>query len=176
VSVPRSLGALVLALGLAAPAAHATMMVKPMTLDEVTAESKHVVHGVVTSVVSDRDEHGVPSTWTTFEVAETLKGDSARTLTIKQYGVASPLPDGTLTRLSGMPRYEVGEEVVLFLRGASRRGFTSPVGLGQGTYRVRRGNGRAMPEVRGDAGAPAPRDLATFVAKVRGTARAQEAK
>ena len=175
-SLGRYLGGLALAVGLAAPAAHATMMVKPMTLDEVTAESKHVVHGVVTSVVSERDEHGLPATWTTFAVAETLKGAAAHTLTIKQYGVARPLADGTLTRLSGMPRYEVGEEVVLFLRGASRRGFTSPVGLGQGTYRVKRRDGRTTPEVRGDDGTAAPQDLAAFVGKVKAKARAQESR
>ena len=166
----RVFGVLALAVGFAAPAAEASMMIKPMTLDEVTAESKHVVHAVVTSVVADRDEHGVPSTWTTFEVAETLKGDHASVFTVKQYGVATPLADGTVTRLAGMPKYEVGDEVVIFLRGASRLGFTSPVGLGQGTYRVKR-HGRTRPEVRGEDGAAAPQDLDTLVAKVKAHAR-----
>jgi hypothetical protein len=166
----RWLGGLALAVGLVAPAAHASMMIKPMTLDEVTAESAHVVHAVVTSIVSDRDADGVPSTWTTFEVAETLKGAHERSFTIKQYGVATPLPDGTITRLAGMPTYEIGDEVVVFLRAASRRGFTSPVGLGQGTYRVQR-HGRAAPEVRGEDGTAGPQDLTTFVGKVKAHAR-----
>lgn len=150
------------------------MMVKPMTLDEVTADSKHVVHAVVTSVVSGRDENGVPSTWTTFEVAETLKGTHETPFTIKQYGVATPLADGTLTRVAGLPTYEVGEELVLFLRGASRRGFTSPVGLGQGTYRVKR-RGHDKPEVRADGDTKGPQNLDDFVGKIR-AARAREAQ
>ncbi len=162
---------LALAAILAAPSAYATTLVKPMTLDEVTAEAKHVVHAVVTSVTSGRDEDGVPATWTTFEVAETLKGEDAPSFTIKQYGVATPLADGTVARLAGLPSYEVGEEVVLFLRGASRRGFTSPVGLGQGTYRVKRHGPK--PEVRRDDEPEGSQDLATFVGKVKARARGQ---
>ena len=164
---------LALVLNFAAPPAHATTMVKPMTLDEVTVEARHVVHAVVTDVTSGRDEDGVPATWTTFAVAETLKGDDARTFTIKQFGVAAPLPDGTIAKLSGMPTYEVGEEVVLFLRGNSRRGFTSPVGLGQGTYRVhRRHDGRS--EVRRDGDPQGSEDLESFVGKVKARAQRHE--
>ena len=77
--------------------------------------------------------------------ARTLKGSVARQLTIKQFGTAAPLGDGSLARIPGLPRYTVGEEVVLFLRGDSARGFTSPVGLGQGVYRVvHRGARRAV--------------------------------
>ena len=148
-----------------APCAQASMMVKPMTLDEVTAEAQHVVHAVVTDVAAGRDEAGVPSTWVTFEVVETLKGRHERTFTIKEFGVATPLADGTIMRIAGLPRYEPGEEVVLFLRGASRRGFTSPVGFGQGTYRVRRGSG--APEVRGDDPHDGRQNLSGFVERVR---------
>jgi hypothetical protein len=160
-----------LALGasFALPPAHAATMVKPMTLEEVTAESQHVVHAVVTSVTSGRDESGVPSTWTTFAVAETLKGDDAPTFTIKQFGVATPLSDGTVARLAGLPSYEVGEEVVVFLRDPSRRGFTSPVGLGQGIYRVKRHG--TKPEVRSDDQPQGVQDLDALVTKVKAHAR-----
>jgi hypothetical protein len=159
---------------LAAAGAHASMMVKPMTLDEVTAEAQHVVHAVVTDVASGRDEHGVPATWTTFAVVDTVKGPHASTLTIKQYGVSQPLDDGTILRLAGVPTYAVGEEVVLFLRGTSRSGFTSPVGLGQGAYRVkRRHDGGA--DVGNDADAHGRRDLQTFLDDVKTRARAHGA-
>jgi hypothetical protein len=161
---------LALGLSLAVPRAHASMVVKPLTLDEVTAESKHVVHAVVTRVTAGRDDAGVPATWTTLEVVETLKGARERSFTIKQYGVATPLADGTLTRVAGMPTYEVGEEVVLFLRDASRRGFTSPVGLGQGSYRVRRDG--QTPEVRSDDPRERRQGLATLVGRVK--AKVQE--
>jgi hypothetical protein len=165
------LALLALAWGLAAPPAHATTMVKPMALDEVTAEAKRVVHAVVTSVTSGRDELGVPSTWTTFAVAETLKGDAAPTFTIKQFGVAEPLPDGTIARLAGLPTYEVGDEVVVFLRDASRRGFTSPVGLGQGTYRVKRHGQKPAVRSDDDPTGKGDQDFDAFVGKVRAHAR-----
>jgi hypothetical protein len=162
---------LALVCALAAARADASMMVKPMTLDEVTAEARHVVHAVVTDVASGRDEHGVPATWTTFAVVDTMKGPHEPALTIKQYGVAEPLADGTILRLAGVPTYTVGEEVVLFLRGTSPSGFTSPVGLGQGAYRVkRRHDGGA--DVRSDADTHVPRELQTFLDDVKTRVRA----
>jgi hypothetical protein len=35
-----------------------------------------------------------------------------------------------------MPQYQIGEESVIFLSAESRLGFTSPVGLQQGQFRV----------------------------------------
>jgi hypothetical protein len=112
-------------------------------------------------VRAGRDGSGLPATWITLDVRRAVKGPGDARLTVKQYGAAEPLPDGTLTRIAGVPRYAVGEEVVLFLRGESRRGFTSTIGLGQGTFRVRRVGGRA--EVRSDLPAAGPRDLAALL-------------
>lgn len=150
-TLSRILSVTIALLVAAAAPASATMMVKPMSLDQITAEAARIVHGTVTEIRSDRDESGLPATWVTIEVARTLKGRAAPRFTFKQVGLSEPLPDGTMTRIPGMPRYTVGEEVVLFLRGDSARGFTSPVGLGQGAYRVSRGRGR--PEVKSDLGA-----------------------
>lgn len=157
-----SLAAVALVAGTAAPL-HATM-VKRVPLESITREASRVVHATVAEVRSGRDESGLPATWITLDVARTLKGRSTVRMTIKQYGVAEPLPDGTITRVAGLPRYAVGEEIVLFLRGESRRGFTSPVGLGQGAYRVSRAHGR--PSVRSDVTPQQARDLDEFVATV----------
>ena len=160
-----SLVALVLLLG-AVPAG-ATTMVKRMALDEVTTKAVRIVHGTVTSIRSDRDESGMPATWITLEVSRTLKGRAVKEFTFKQAGVAEPLPDGTITRIPGMPRYTVGEEVVIFLHGESARGFTSPVGLGQGMFRVNRGHGAAAhAEVKSDLGAGGKVDLDQFLSAV----------
>lgn len=118
-------------------------MQKRLTLAEVTNEATRIIHGTVTVSTSGRDQSGAPATWTTIAVARTVKGTVGATLTIKQFGVAGPLPDGAITRFPGMPRYAVGEEVVLFLRADSRRGFTSPIGLEQGVYRVQSGMARS---------------------------------
>jgi hypothetical protein len=84
----------------------------------------------------------------------------ART-TIKQLGVGAPLADGAVARAPGLPRWAVGDQLVLFLHPESRRGFTSPVGLGQGAYRVDRRRGR--PTVASDAPGHAREDLDRFL-------------
>ena len=139
-------------------------MVQRMALEQVTHEAARIVHGTVVDVRSGRDDSGLPATWITLAVARTLKGVAASELTFKQYGVAEPLADGTITRVAGLPRYHVGEEVVLFLRADSRRGFTSPVGFSQGTYRVSRAGG--LPEVRRDLGSGVPQQLDAFFTEV----------
>src|SRR5215510_10681166 len=117
---------------LAGVPAAATTLLRRVPLELAAAEAVRIVHATVVDVHSDRDEWGAPATWVTLEVARTLKGAVPHHLTIKQFGTAEPLGDGSLTRIPGLPRYVVGEEVVLFLRADSARGFTSPVGLGQG--------------------------------------------
>jgi hypothetical protein len=55
--------------------------------------------------------------------------------------------------VAGMPRFEPGEEVLLFLHAPSALGLTSPVGLGQGKIDlVRDKSGRRVAVSRGSAG------------------------
>jgi len=159
----RASGFVCLAAVLAALPAGATTLLRRVPLELAAAEAVRIVHATVVDVHSDRDEWGAPATWVTLDVARTLKGAVPRHLTIKQFGTAAPLGDGSLTRIPGLPRYAVGEELVLFLRGDSARGFTSPVGLGQGVYRVVRRGGRRT--VRGDLSGK-EEDLGTFLARV----------
>jgi hypothetical protein len=160
--------ALALVLGAATPAP-ATVVLR-LPLARIASEAGRIVHGTVVDVRSGRDDAGLPATWITLDVARTVKGPAARRLTLKQLGVAEPLPDGTAGRIAGLPHYAIGDEVVLFLHPESRRGFTSPVGLGQGTYRVSRATGRA--EVRRDEPRGTSRDLGDFLAEVERLAAA----
>jgi hypothetical protein len=153
---------------LGAGAARATTVLR-MPLARVAGESARIVHAEVVDVRSGRDTHGTPATWVTLAVARSLKGGKARRVVFKQYGVAAPLADGTITRIPGLPQWQPGDEAVVFLRGESLRGFTSPVGLGQGVYRVRRSGGRAriFAAVPRALAAEAPEDLDEFLAKVK---------
>jgi hypothetical protein len=146
-------------LALAGPARATTVL--PIPLARVAGEAARIVHATVLDVRAGRDEDGLPATWVTLEVARTVKGTATSGLVFKQYGVADPLPDGTVARVPGLPRYRAGEELVLFLRGESRRGFTSPVGFGQGVYRVVRRGGRAS--VRDGVPGHPHRDLDGFL-------------
>lgn len=140
------------------------MLVQRLPLDRVAAEAESIVHARVVDVQPGRDESNLPATWITLDVTRALKGGRVSRVTIKQFGVTTPLADGTLAALAGLPRYAPGDEVVLFLRGESPRGFTSPVGLAQGVYRVAHEHGRA--QVRDDLRRNAPQDLDEFLARV----------
>lgn len=144
--------------------AGATTMLRRLPLEVIAARAARIVHGRVITVASGRDVSGLPATWITLDVERPVKGVRAGRLTIKQFGSAEPLPDGALAAVAGVPRYQLGEEVVVFLRGESGRGFTSPVGLGQGVYRVRATRGRRA--VRSDVG-EGDEDLDAFLDRVR---------
>jgi hypothetical protein len=146
------------------PAA-ATMLVRRMSLDEVTHAAACVVHASVIDVRSGRDDAGLPATWVTLDVVECLKGSAQGRISIKQYGVSEPLPDGTVAGIGLLPRYRTGEELVLFLSGESDRGFSSPVGLGQGVYRVQAEGGRR--QVRSDVPGDGGRDLDDLIGEVK---------
>ncbi len=55
------------------------------------------------------------------------------------------LPDGRGLAIAGMPRLDVGEDVLLFLSRESTRGVRMPVGLAQGKLRIAgQGNSRRL--------------------------------
>jgi len=114
-----------------------------MSRERIVRSAARIVHGTVVDVSEGRDASGAPSTWVTLDVARTLKGETQTRVTFKQIGVSTPLADGAFVQIAGLPSYRVGDEVVLFLRGESVQGFTSPVGFGQGAYRVARDHGEA---------------------------------
>jgi hypothetical protein len=147
------------------PPAAATMLVKRISLSEISQSAACIVHATVSDVRLGRDESGLPATWVTLMVSRCLKGSAGDQVTIKQYGVSEPLPDGTVAGMSTLPHYKVGEELVLFLHGESDRGFTSPVGMTQGVYRVT-GTG-AQRRVRGDAPTGGERRLDDFLSEVK---------
>ena len=139
-------------------------MVARLPLKRMAEKADRIVYATVVDVQVGRDASGVPATWVTLEVARTLKGRATIRLAIKQYGTSTPLADGTVTRVSGLPRYTVGEEIVLFLRPDSTLGFTSPVGFTQGAYRVRQRGGRRR--VRREDADGEGRDLDDFLSEI----------
>ena len=169
----RALGIAGLATGivLATTTLSQATSVQRLTLEQAVHRADRIVQATVTEMHSGRDEAGLPATWITLRIAQTLKGAQRKQLSIKQYGVATPLPDGSIARVAGLPRYALGEEVVLFLHPDSRRGFTSPVGLWQGCYRISRT--AARPRLRRDVGGGAT-DLDEFLSTVQRLATADQ--
>ena len=102
-----------LALSLPLLTAHAAMI--PQSLDELTANSTHIIRGQVTSVQSMWDDsHSTIFTEVKVTVTQTYKSTSelAQTITIR-------VPGGTVgdTRLwvEDVAQFSVGEEVMTFL-------------------------------------------------------------
>jgi hypothetical protein len=119
------------------------LTVLQLNLEQLTALAEKVFVGKCLSVESRTDSSGRPVQYVTFEVIEMLKGEPAAKVTFKQLGLSSPqekdLSEEGIT-VQGvfreMPRYEAGEEALIFLSAESRLGFTAPVGLYQGKFRI----------------------------------------
>jgi hypothetical protein len=141
IQVRRLFSILVLVLGLSISTGHATMVLS-VNLDQMSQIADRIVLVRVLSSDNGSDENGRWSNFVTFFVEEAFKGDVTvgSILKIKQVsqkpreGQDGSVVMGTLFR--GLPQYKEGEEALLFLNGDSAIGFTSPVGLGQGAFRV----------------------------------------
>ena len=168
----------------------AATTVLPLDLRELTGRADRIFLGRVEDVRSGRDASGLPAVWTTFAVDESLKGQAGSHVTLKELGTSFGGSGTVVTPHAGIPRHRLGESVVLFVHADSTLGFTSPVGLGQGCFRIREQDGGRVVEndvgnrnlaVEGAAaaraqrgappipsGAPEPLPLTTLLERVRG--------
>lgn len=110
-----------LVLGLAAGAQAAA--VRDMNLEDLCRGAGTIVWGVCTAAET-RDAELVY----TFRARRFLKGGPGDTVTLRMHRLAS-----TYARA---PKFVRGQEVLLFLHPESRLGYSSPVGFGQGVFRV----------------------------------------
>ncbi|MBW7888622.1 MAG: hypothetical protein H3C35_09730 [Bacteroidetes bacterium] len=105
-----------------------------MNLERIIGNAAIIFHGTVTHVESVVDsETNIPATFVTFAVKENFYGCSQNSITIKMLGGKSQKRN---VKLSEMPRYSIGEEVISAFYAPSPIGFSSPVGMGQGTFSV----------------------------------------
>ncbi len=124
-----------------------------MNLADLVENSQRIFSAVCQSVSSGFDENNLPYTRYSFRVTDSIQGvANQQVVVIKQFGLAEPIQlDNGVTRVSrieGMPRYVPGQEYLLFLNQESRLGFSSPIGLIQGAFRVR-GQGPSRTVVNG---------------------------
>ncbi|MGF1510598.1 MAG: hypothetical protein ACFB9M_13945 [Myxococcota bacterium] len=158
----------------------ASLMV-PHTIESLTESAQHVVQGRVSgSYCAWDDDHRRILTFTEIEVDEHVSLDEGSAqedavLVRTLGGVIGPVG----MRVSGVPHFEVGQEVLLFLRTGSggSRDAMRLVGLGQGAWKVDRTGATVMvrPMTEGIAFAssgsgPQAVELAELRAKVRAAA------
>ncbi len=111
--------------------------VEKLSFTEVVATASAIVHGqVVRSWPSWDPDH--TAIWTHYEIRiqDALKGRPASILTISEPGGDL---DGKHMQIVGAPRYEVGEEVVVFA-APTAIGYLRTCGWGQGKFAVRQAN------------------------------------
>jgi hypothetical protein len=110
--------------------------VRPLNLEEMAGRADRVFLGRCVQVTAELDaDLGQMVTYATFVAQRSAKGGVRGQVTIRLLGdqTASDAPNRSM---AGVPRFRKGEEVILFLYKDSRRGLTSPVGLGHGKFVV----------------------------------------
>lgn len=109
-----------------------------LNLEQIVSRAGRIFRGrcIETQVAIDRDLRQTV-TFVTFVPDRTIRGGAASSgkITIELLGdqSASARPGESI---EGIPRFTEGEEVVLFLYPPSAHGLTSPVGAGQGKFRI----------------------------------------
>jgi hypothetical protein len=117
------------------PLAHASI-VRTLNLEDLTTRADRIFSGRCVDVREVRHAGlGQTVTYTTFVVTRAVKGDLHERITIKSIGGLGSEGAGR-DPFAAVPRFHRGEEVILFLYGDSAAGLTSPVGLGQGKFRI----------------------------------------
>jgi hypothetical protein len=104
-----------------------------MSLERMSQITKTIARVRCVSNATTRDT-GEIWTVTTFDVQQTWRGSLPAEITVRLLGGSS---GGITSTVSGVPRFAVGEEAILFLEG-TRQGDFSVVSWEQGTFRIRR--------------------------------------
>jgi len=107
------------------------LTVKRPTLAQLTQKSLHIVRATVTSVTADRSAQKLPFTWTQFRVTRVYKGAAISTLKLRLLG---GVKGKYRISLAAIPRFRVGEEVVLCVRKYARAPSPVLVALGYGVF------------------------------------------
>lgn len=128
------IGSMMLNMLMIVPASATSML--PLSLEQISSRANLIFHGrVIENNVAKDNQSGQIATFTEFEVIELIKGDTGDSHTIKQIG-GQLKETGTTLRIHGVPRYTVGKTYVVFLPEKSSLGFSSPLGLHQGSFTV----------------------------------------
>jgi hypothetical protein len=128
----RRLATLLIAVLVTRGAAFGTTVLK-LSFEELVRKSGRIILGRCLSTESRWNQgNTLIYTYSRFAVSENFKGQANGFVDVVTVG---GVVDGITQTISGMPHFEVNEEVVLFLE-PSKRDLWQPVGLSQGKFRI----------------------------------------
>jgi len=123
--------------------ASATSML-PITLEQLSTRASLIFYGEVSSNDVQKDvQSGQTVTFTEFKIIDLIKGNTTRTHTIKQLGGLDKNTNINF-RIHGVPKFQRNSRYVVFLPEKSSLGFSSPLGLHQGSFSVTTENGEQV--------------------------------
>lgn len=110
--------------------------IRPISLENLSTRASLIFYGEAINNQTRKDpQSGAIATFTTFKVIDLIKGNAEEIHTIKQIG--GTLSDTKIIhRVRGVPTYQIGKQYVVFLPEKSSLGFSSPLGLHQGSYSI----------------------------------------
>lgn len=117
------------------PAALHATTVERLSFDQLVAKARSIVVGQVRRVDTRWSDDGkLILTAYTIEVQETLKGESAGTLTVTTIGGRI---GNLIMHVAGMPAFDINERAVVFVEKAGAH--NAVLGLGQGKFSIENG-------------------------------------
>jgi hypothetical protein len=125
---------LFIVVALAAPAwAQRGALTIPRNLEQLTDRSANIVRGIVISARTEKhpDLSGLNTVVVRLQVKETLKGQARDTFTFRQY-------IWDIRDTLGAAGYRKGQDLLLMMIAPSEYGLSSPAGLEQGRFQIRR--------------------------------------
>lgn len=137
----RQLARFIATVALLSPLQAGATSILPLSLEQMSQKAELIIYGTVREVHSALETDNADAgsgrvvTWTSFDVIDVIKGEAAESHTIKQIG--GQLSDGRTLRVLGVPKFRIGTSYVVFLPAPSKAGFSSPIGLHQGSFMVR---------------------------------------
>ena len=117
----------------------------PVSLEQLSTRASIIFYGtVINNQVKKDTQSGHIATFTEFEIIDLIKGNiKTSNYTIKQIG-GHLKESKTVLRIHGVPKYQMGNKYVVFLPEKSSLGFSSPLGLHQGSFPVSSINGEQV--------------------------------
>jgi hypothetical protein len=118
--------------------------VVPLNLQQLSSRATLIFYAeVISNTVKKDKQSGHIATFTEFKIIDLIKGNTSNTHLIKQIG-GRLTSSGTTLRIHGVPKFDSGKKYVVFLPEKSSIGFSSPLGLHQGSFTVSTINGEQL--------------------------------